>query len=139
MGITEPICASQTLHRDACSQGHWIAAIGQLPVTVKGPVGCNQFIVASLTDPPWGQALTAVNDPSAHQRVVALSLEGKETEAEGPVMAFAMYALPAIAGLVQVTSPAVNASVRSLLLLIVPILLVLVLGNSDTIACMCIW
>ncbi|KAL0032791.1 hypothetical protein WJX79_010493 [Trebouxia sp. C0005] len=83
------------------SKGHWVAAIGQLPVMVKGTVGCNEFIVASLTDPPRGQALTAVGDPSAHHRVVALSLEGKETEAEGPVMAFAMYALPAIAGLVK--------------------------------------
>jgi len=76
---------------------------------VKGTVGCNQFIVASLTDPPRGQALTAVTDPSAHQRVVALSLEGKETEAEGRVMAFAMYALPAIAGLVKVTFHAVHS------------------------------
>ncbi len=77
---------------------------------VKGAVGCNQFIVASLTDPPRGQALTAVTDPSAHQRVVALSLEAKETEVEGPVMAFAMYALPAIAGLVKVTSHAVYST-----------------------------
>ena len=55
----------------------------------------------------------AVSDPSAHQRVVALSLEAKEMEAEGPVMAFAMYALPAIAGLVKVTSHAVNPIIKS--------------------------
>ncbi len=85
-----------------CLQGHWIAAIGQLPVMVKGAIGCNQFIVASLTDPPMGQPLTAVNDPSAHQRVVALTLGAKETEAPGTVMAFAMFALPAIAGLIKV-------------------------------------
>jgi len=101
---------------------------------VKGTVGCNHFIVASLTDPPRGQALTAVTDPSAHQRVVALSLEGKETEAEGPVMAFAMYALPAIAGLVKVTSHAVHSIVKSssLLLLVSQLLslesLVLIAG-----------
>ncbi len=83
---------------------------------VKGTVGCNQFIVASLTAPPRGQALTAVSDPSAHQRVVALSLEGKETEAEGPVMAFAMYALPAIAGLVKVISHAMNITISPLVL-----------------------
>lgn len=55
----------------------------------------------------------AVSDPSAHQRVVALSLEAKEMEAEGPVMAFAMYALPAIAGLIKVTSHAVNPIIKS--------------------------
>ena len=87
---------------------------------VKGTVGCNEFIVASLTDPPRGQALTAVGDPSAHHRVVALSLEGKETEAEGPVMAFAMYALPAIAGLVKVTSYAVTPASCLLLPLLLP-------------------
>jgi len=105
---------------------------------VKGTVGCNQFIVASLTDPPRGQALTAVSDPSAHQRVVALSLEGKESEAEGPVLAFAMYALPAIAGLVKVTSHAVVAEISPLLLLVL-VYLVHALGNSDTTSCMCIW
>ena len=85
-------------------QGHWIAAIGQLPVMVTGAVECNQFIVASMTDPPMGQPLSAVNDPSAHHRVVALTLEAKETEAPGLVMAFAMFGLPAIAGMLKVTT-----------------------------------
>ena len=75
---------------------------------VKGIDGSNQFVVASLTDSPKGQALTAVSDPSAHHRVVALSLEAKQTEAVGRVMAFALYAMPAIAGLVKVIPCAVN-------------------------------
>lgn len=84
-------------------QGHWCAAIGQLPVRVKGAIGCNEFIVASLTDPPLGQPLTAVNDPSARQRVVAFTLAAKETEAPGPVMAFVLFALPVIAQLIKVS------------------------------------
>ena len=36
-----------------CLQGHWCAAIGQLPVRVSGAIGCNQLIVASLTHPQW--------------------------------------------------------------------------------------
>ena len=69
---------------------------------VKGSIACNQFIVASLTNPPMGQPLTAVSDPSANQRVVALTLEAKTGAAPGRVMAFAMFGLPAIAGLVKV-------------------------------------
>ena len=86
-------------------QGHWIAAIGQLPVMVTGAVGCNQFIVASMTEPAMGQPLSAVSDPSAHHRVVALTLEAKETDSPGLVMAFAMFGLPAIAGMLKVTVP----------------------------------
>ena len=49
-----------------------------------------------------GQPLSVVSDPSAHQRVVALTLEAKEIEAPGLVMAFAMFGLPAIAGMLKV-------------------------------------
>lgn len=100
--VTGPVSAYTAIHKLPCLQGHWIAAIGQLPVMVSGAVGCNQFIVASLTDSPMGQPLSAVSDPSARHRVVALTLEAKETEAPGLVMAFAMFGLPAIAGMLKV-------------------------------------
>ena len=87
-----------------CWQGHWIAAIGQLPVMVKGAIACNDFIVASVTDPPMGQSLNSVTTPMAQQPVVALCLESKESEALGKVMAFVLFALPAISQLVQVAS-----------------------------------
>ncbi len=87
-----------------CWQGHWIAAIGQLPVMVKGAIACNDFIVASVTDPPMGQSLNSVTTPMAQQPVVALCLESKESEAPGKVMAFVLFALPAISQLVQVGS-----------------------------------
>ncbi len=83
-------------------QGHWIAAIGQLPVMVKGAIACNDFIVASVTDPPMGQSLNSVTSPMAKQPVVAFCLESKESEAPGKVMAFVLFALPAILQLVQV-------------------------------------
>lgn len=79
-----------------------MAAIGQLPVKVKGPIECNDLIVASLTDPPMGQSLGSADDPLAQQRVVAFSLESKGEEAVGEVMAAVLFALPAISQLVQV-------------------------------------
>ena len=50
-----------------------------------------------------GQPLSAAHDPTASHRVVALTLAAKETEEPGMVMAFAMFALPAIGRMVQVT------------------------------------
>ena len=92
-----------------CLQGHWCAAIGQLPVRVSGAIGCNQLIVASLTHPPMGQSLADVADASAQHRVVALSLEAKQAEAPNRVKAFVFFGLPAISQLVQVTQ---NSSVQ---------------------------
>lgn len=83
-------------------QGHWCAAMGQVPINVKGVIACNQFIVASLTDPPLGQPLPDATDASASQRVVAISLASKESPAPGEVMAFVFFGLPGIARLLQV-------------------------------------
>ena len=69
---------------------------------VTGTVDCNEFIVASLTDPPMGQSLATASDPSARQRAVAFTLAAKHTDAPGPVMAFVLFALPAISQLIKV-------------------------------------
>ena len=71
---------------------------------VKGAIACNDLIVASLTDPPMGQSLNSVTTPMAQQPVVAICLESKASEAPGKVMAFVLFALPAISQLVQVGS-----------------------------------
>ena len=71
---------------------------------VKGAIACNDLIVASLTDPPMGQSLSNVTTPMAQQPVVAICLESRESEAPGKVMAFVLFALPAISQLVQVGS-----------------------------------
>ena len=91
-------------------QGHWCAALGQLPVMVTGKVGCNEFIVASLTDPPMGQSLATASDPSAHQRAVAFTLAAKQTGAPGPVMAFVLFALPAVSQLIKVIVAMLSSS-----------------------------
>ncbi len=83
-------------------QGHWCAAIGHVPVMVKGAIGCNELIVASLDHPPMGQPLTDVTDSSARQRVVAFTLQAKETEAPATVMAFALFALASVTELIKV-------------------------------------
>ena len=70
---------------------------------VKGVIGCNEFIVASLTDPPLGQPLQDVTDPLACQRAVAFTLAAKDTEAAGPVMAFVLFAFPVIAQMIKVS------------------------------------
>ena len=87
-------------------QGHWCAAIGQVPVLVKGAIRCNQLIVASLTDPPMGQPLHGVNAPETLQRAVAISLATKESEEPGDVMAFILFALPAIGQMIEVINAA---------------------------------
>ena len=76
--------------------------MGQVPINVTGVIACNQFIVASLTDPPLGQPLPDAMDASASQRVVAISLASKESAAPGEVMAFVFFGLPGIARLLQV-------------------------------------
>lgn len=70
---------------------------------VKGVIGCNEFIVASLTDPPLGQPLQDVTDPLARQRAVAFTLAAKDTEEAGLVMAFVLFAFPVIAQMIKVS------------------------------------
>ena len=94
-------------------QGHWCAAIGQLPVLVDGPVACRDFIAASLTCPPAGQRADP-SDPAAMQRIVAFALEDKTTDGLGRVHAFVLFGLGIVGMMGSHSADAVTRQLKDL-------------------------
>lgn len=94
-------------------QGHWCAAIGQVRVLVTGQIRPQDFITASLSNPPAGQRADP-HDASSVQHLVALALEDKTTEGTGYVQAFVLFGLGAIASLGTRGASAVAAELKDL-------------------------
>ena len=84
-----------------------------MPVLVKGPISCQDFIAASLSSPAVGQRANSSESPET-QRVVALALENKATEDIGRVQAFVLFGLGSIAMLGRQSTAAVAAQLHEL-------------------------